>query len=253
MSFPFQLDRIVTIAAPRDVVFSFFTDSARWATWWGVGSTIDPKLGGRVYIKHPGNVEVSGEVLEIRAPQHLVFTYGYVSGAPFAAGGSRVTITLDEVASGTRLHLTHEFPDATSRDHHVQGWRFQLSLFSNAVLNEVHAGADAKVDAWFGLWAETDAAARAATLGDIAIPSVAFRDRYSLIDGAEELSAHVAAAQHFMPGIVLQRRGKLRQCQGTAIADWAAVGADGGTRGQGSNVFVLGPDGKIQSATGFWG
>jgi len=252
MSFPFQLDRIITIAAPRDTVFTFFTDSARWAKWWGVGSTIDPQVGGRVYIRHPGNVEVSGEVLEIRAPQHLVFTYGYVSGAPFAAGGSRVTISLDEVASGTRLHLTHEFPDAASRDHHVQGWRFQLSLFSNAVLDVVHAASTAKVDAWFALWEETDAAARAATLGEIAVPAVAFRDRYSLIDGADDLSAHVAAAQHFMPGIALQRRGPVRHCQGTAIADWAAVGADGMTRGQGSNVFVLAPDGKIQSATGFW-
>jgi uncharacterized protein YndB with AHSA1/START domain len=250
---PFQLHRIITIQAPRDIVFSFFTDSARWATWWGVGSTIDPRVGGRVYIRHPGNVEVSGEVLEIRHPQHLVFTYGYESGAPFAAGGSRVTITLETQGEGTRLHLTHEFPDAASRDHHVQGWRFQLSLFGNAVLDAVHAGVAGKVDAWFALWAEPDAAARSATLSDIAAPSVAFRDRYSLIDGVDELSAHIAAAQRFMPGLVLQRRGPVRHCQGTAIADWAAVGPDGVTQGQGSNVFTLGADGKIQSATGFWG
>jgi len=249
----FQLDRIITINAPRDVVFTFFTDSARWAAWWGVGSTIDPRVGGRVYIRHPGNVEVSGEVLEIRAPQHLVFTYGYTSGAPFASGGSRVTITLDEVASGTRLHLTHEFPDASSRDHHIQGWRFQLSLFSNAVLDIVHADVSANVDAWFTLWAEPDSATRAATLSRIAAASVAFRDRYSLVEGADELSAHIAAAQRFMPGLALQRRGPVRHCQGTAIADWAAVGADGVTKGQGSNVFTLGADGKIQSATGFWG
>jgi hypothetical protein len=164
-----------------------------------------------------------------------------------------VTIKLEDVPSGTRLHLTHEFPDAASRDHHVQGWRFQLSLFSNAVLDVVNAGATGKVDAWFGLWAETNAAARARTLAEIAIPTVAFRDRYSMVDGAEDLSAHVAAAQHFMPGVVLQRRGPVRHCQGTAIADWDTVGPDGNARGKGSNVFVFGPDGKIQSATGFWG
>ena len=253
MSFPFQVDRIITIAAPRDIVFSFFTDSARWVSWWGVGSTIEPRIGGRVYIRHPGNVEVSGEVLELKAPQHLVFTYGYMSGAPFAAGGSRVTISLDEVASGTRLHLTHEFPDAASSDHHVQGWRFQLSLFSNAVLNVLHGDAEAKVDAWFALWSEPDAAARATTLATIASASVAFRDRYSLLDGTDDLSAHIAAAQKFMPGLTLQRRGPVRHCQGTVIADWAAVGANGVTQGQGSNVFVLGADGKIHSATGFWG
>jgi uncharacterized protein YndB with AHSA1/START domain len=116
MSLPHSLDRTVTIQAPRETVFSFFTDNARWATWWGTGSTIEPRIGGRVYIRHPGNVEVSGEVLELRAPQQLVFTYGYQSGAPFPPGGSRVTITLRAVGSATELHLTHEFPDAASRD-----------------------------------------------------------------------------------------------------------------------------------------
>jgi uncharacterized protein YndB with AHSA1/START domain len=253
MTLPHQLDRIITIRAPREIVFSFFTDSARWASWWGVGSTIEPTPGGAVYIRYPGNVEVRGEVLDVQAPRHLVFTYGYVSGQPFPAGGSRVTITLEPVGEGTRLHLTHEFADAAVRDHHVQGWRYQLSLFSNAVLDVLHADAAARVDEWFALWAETDEAARAATLARIASPSVALRDRYSLIDGADELSAHIAAAQQFMPGVVLQRRGPIRHCQGTVIAEWAGVGADGATMGQGSNVFVLGADGRIMSATGFWG
>ena len=43
MSLPYQLDRVITIAAPRETVFSFFTDNARWAAWWGPGSTIEPR------------------------------------------------------------------------------------------------------------------------------------------------------------------------------------------------------------------
>ena len=35
MTLPYQLDRIITIAAPRETVFSFFTDNDRWAAWWG--------------------------------------------------------------------------------------------------------------------------------------------------------------------------------------------------------------------------
>jgi len=249
----YSLDRSVTIQAPRDIVFSFFTDNARWASWWGPGSTVEPRVGGQVYIRHPGNVESSGEVLEIRPPEQFVFSYGFNSGKPFAPGASRVTISLEPSGAATRLQLHHEFPDGESRDEHVQGWRFQLSLFANAVSDLVQAGAALRVDAWFDLWKETDEAVRLATLRGIATPAVAFRDRYSLIDGPTELSAHIAAAQKFMPGVVLHRRGDVRHCQGTVIADWSATGPDNAPRAQGSNVFVFGPDGRIAAVTGFWG
>ena len=40
---------------------------------------------------------------------------------------------LDSHPAGALVQLTHEFADAAVRDHHVQGWRFQLSLFANAM------------------------------------------------------------------------------------------------------------------------
>ena len=36
----------VRIEADRETVFRYFTDSGRWAAWWGAGSTIDPRPGG---------------------------------------------------------------------------------------------------------------------------------------------------------------------------------------------------------------
>lgn len=253
MTLPYQLERTITIHAPRDIVFSFFTDTDRWASWWGVGSTIDPKVGGRVYIRHPGNVEVSGEVLEIQRPARLVFTYGFDSRQPIPPGASRVTISLNDVDGSTRLHLTHEFDNVAARDEHIQGWRFQLALFSNAVLNIVHADVQSRVDDWFKVWSEPDGEARTATLSRIASESIGFRDRYSATDGIDDLSAHLAAAQRFMPGIRLERRGSVRHCQGTAVADWTAIGPDGKTLGTGSNVFTLGSDGRINHVTGLWG
>jgi uncharacterized protein YndB with AHSA1/START domain len=252
MTLPYQLDRIITIRAPREVVFRFFTDSTRWAAWWGAGSTVDARPGGDVLIRYPGNVEVSGEVLEVAPPGRFVMTYGYRSGQPFGPGASRVTILLEDVNGETRLHLTHEFPDAASRDHHVQGWRYQLSLFSNAVANELHADAQSVVDSWLGLWTETDSGARDATLRRIASRDVRFADRFSAIEGAGEVSVHVGAAQRFMPGIRLERRGDVRQCQGMVLAEWAAIAADDSPRGSGTNVFSLGGDGKIAAVTGFW-
>src|SRR5215471_14061177 len=141
---PYNLNRTVLIRARREAVFHFFTDSARWASWWGAGSTIDAKPGGKVYVRHPNGIESAGEVVEVKPPERIIFTYGFVSGNPIPVGSSRVTIRLEAEESGTRLHLHHEFNEAGPRDAHVQGWRFQLSLFANAVANEVHADAAAK-------------------------------------------------------------------------------------------------------------
>ena len=176
-----------------------------------------------------------------------------MKGAPIAPGGSRVTIRLEPAARGTRLHLVHAFAEAAVRDHHVQGWRYQLSLFANVVADEIHRDPGALVDAWFAAWAEPDEAARAGSLAAIAAPGVRMRDRFSCVDGAEELTLHIGAAQRFMPGMRLTRKGDARHCQGTVLADWTAAGPDGAPRGQGTNVFTLGPDGRIESVTGFWG
>jgi len=251
-SLPFQLDRAVVIHATPETVFRFFTDSARFASWWGAGSTIDPRPGGRVYIKHPGTAESAGEILEIQPPRRLVFTYGYVSGKPIPPGSSRVTIELEPERAGTRLRLRHELADQAARDEHVQGWRFQLSLFANVVADEVNAKAADAADAWFAAWAEPDAPTREKALGAVATAEVRFQDRYSNLDGMADLLPHIAAAQHFMPGIRTRRRGAPRHCQGMALVDWVAEGPDGKERGAGTNAFVFGPTGKIEWVTGFW-
>jgi len=246
----FKLDRTVVIHASPGTVFRYFTDSERWAKWWGAGSTIDARPGGKVYIRNPGGVEVEGEVLEVAEPERMVFTYGFASGKPIPAGSSRVTIRLEAVPAGTRLSLVHELPDAAVRDEHVQGWRFQLSLFANVVADEVFSGASATADAWFEAWAVTDGSTRAEAFSAIAEDGVVFRDRYSLLEGIADLTAHAGAAQRFMPGITMRRKGDVRQCQGVMLADWVATSPDGVVRMSGTNVFVLGLDGRIASATG---
>jgi uncharacterized protein YndB with AHSA1/START domain len=252
---PHRLERTLVIQARRETVFRFFTDPARWASWWGAGSTIDPRPGGRVLIKYPGAVEATGEVIDIAPPERLTFTYGYTTGAPIAPGTSLVTIRLEACGDGgrdTRLSLAHAFSDAAVRDQHVQGWRYQLSLFANAVADEVHRDASAIVDAWLDAWSNADSEARAAALARIAEPTVQFRDRFSAIDGVEELQVHLDAAQRFMPGVRLQRDGAVRQCQGLALADWIARSSDGQERSRGTNVFILNSDGRIESVTGLW-
>jgi uncharacterized protein YndB with AHSA1/START domain len=249
---PHTLDRTVVIQADPPTVFSFFTDNDRWASWWGAGSTIDPKSGGRVYIRHANGIESSGEVIEVQPPTRIVFTYGFDSGHPIPPGSSRVTISLEPQGAATRLDLRHEFEEAGPRDEHVQGWRYQLSVFGNVVADLVNAGAVDTVDAWLAVWSDPSEEGRRQTLTRIATSKVRFRDRFSLLDGREDLVLHIGATQRFMPGLQLCRHGDVRHCQGTLLVDWVAVGTHGSQRGAGTNVFVLQADGKVDSVTGFW-
>jgi uncharacterized protein YndB with AHSA1/START domain len=251
-SLPHRLDRTILIEAPRDLVFEFFTNNDRWSDWWGSGSTIDPRPGGRVLIRYPNGVAVSGEVVEAVVPDRIIFTYGFESGQPIGPGASLVTITLAPHGDGTALSLTHEFAEAKVRDEHVQGWRYQLSVFGNVVANRLHAHAAELVDRWLEAWSDTNVETRSLSLAAVAHPDVKFRDRFSLVDGLADLAPHISAYQYFMPGIAIRRAAEVRHCQGTVLAEWTAAAADGQPRGSGTNVFVMGADGKIASVTGLW-
>jgi uncharacterized protein YndB with AHSA1/START domain len=247
-----HLTRTLTIRAPRELVFKYFTDSTRWASWWGAGSTIEARVGGRVLIRFPGGNEVIGEVLALQPPEKIVFTYGYAKGTPIAVNGSTATIRLEAVAEGTRLHLTHGFDEERAMQEHVQGWRYQLSLFGNVVANELHAGSTATIDQWLAMWSDANPETRHRELDRLASPNVSMQDRFSAVDGIDEVRAHIDAVHRFMPGFTLSRDGDAQHCQGQVLVRWRGLGPDGQQRASGSNLFRLGPDGRIESVTGFW-
>lgn len=250
----FSIAREIVIRAPRSLVFGFFTDSERFAAWWGQGSTIDGRLGGALKIVYPGGTTASGEVLEIRPPERIVFSYGYDGeGKMIAAGGSRVTVKLAEHPLGTKLSFLHEVADATTRDHHVQGWRYHLAVFARVAADRAHADAAALADRWFAAWNETDSSARSAALAAFVAPDVTFQDAYSCTVDRDDLAAHIAGAKIHMPGITLERSGPPRHCQGTALVDWMAKKPDGSPLSKGTNVFEFTPDSKIARVVGFWG
>jgi len=85
---PHRLDRTIHIGATPDTVFRFFTDTPRWAAWWGAGSTIDARPGGPLLIRYPNGIEVAGQVVEVQAPGRIVFTLG-LSAASRSHPGAR--------------------------------------------------------------------------------------------------------------------------------------------------------------------
>ena len=246
---PHLLSRSVLLRARRATVFGFFADSARFA-WWGPGSSIDPRPGGEVRIRYPNGAEARGEVVEIVPGERIVFTYGYPEPEKSVpVGGSRLEIALEELPEGTLLHLRHEFAGAAARDEHVQGWRYQLAVLANAVAAVEHAGAAARIDAWFAAWSEPDAARRRELLAGATVEEVEFRDAWACLRGREDLAANLDALARMAPGSVVARRGDVRSCQGSALADWEV---SGGYSARGTNYFRFAPDGRIAAAVGFW-
>jgi uncharacterized protein YndB with AHSA1/START domain len=248
---PYELERTVRISASPEIVFGYFNDSKRWAAWWGTGSTIEARVGGNLFIRYPNAVEAVGTVEEIDPPRRIVFTMGYPSGKPFPPGASRVTITLENEAGATLLHLTHATVDPAARDLFVQGWRYQLSLFANVVLDRIYADAGARVDEWFAALSEPDDAARAARVSVLALPAIQYRDRYSCVDGVAELLPQVGAMHRFMPGFTMTRRGEVRHRQGSVLVDWVQAGPGGTPAGEGAAVIEFGPASRVSRVTMF--
>lgn len=243
MKLDFSLERTVLIHATRSTVFRYFTDSARFAAWWGPGSRIDARPGGEVHIVYPGGEIARGEVVEITEPERIVFTYGYENPTkPIAPGSSRVTVSFTEQKDGTLVRLKHDVSDATARDAHVAGWRFQLSIFANVASAEQHRNAAQRIDAWCAAWNGE---------GRLDVtPDVTFRDAYACVRGAEDLAAHIEMARVHLP-LKLARVGQPRLCQGTALCDWTASDAAGAVLAKGTNLYTFSPEGPICAVTGF--
>jgi uncharacterized protein YndB with AHSA1/START domain len=246
------LERTIVICAERRTVFRYFKASKHFADWWGTGSTIEGRPGGKVNIRYPNGVIASGEVLEIVENERIVFTYGYESGKPISAGGSRVTFTLQDHPEGTELKLRHEFSDPATRDAHVGGWRYQLAIFANVAANEQHANLDQIADEYFQIWNTADPKRRSEILERIASDDVQFSDAFGCLKGKDDFNAHIGAVHVHMPGLTLARAGQSQHCQGVAIVPWVATRSDGSSGGSGTNVFQLKPDGRICRIIGFW-
>ena len=234
---PHSLARTVVIRAPQRTVFSFFTVSAKWAAWWGAGSHVDPRPGGAMFIKYPGGVEASGEVLEVDPPRRFVFTMGYASNPALPPGGSRVSIALEPHADGTRLTLTHDLPDAAIRDEHRQGWRYQLALFGNVVADEWRPGPRRWSMAGSPRGPIRRMPTRTDTLRRVAAVDVRFRDRYSHVDGIDD-PCRTSRPRSTMPGMTppIRRRPPL---SGHGARRVGRERRRRRAKARGTNVFVL--------------
>jgi uncharacterized protein YndB with AHSA1/START domain len=135
------------IAAPPEIVFTFFTDSERYRLWQGVEAELDPRPGGifRVVMAGKSKVVASGVYLEVDPPRRVCFTWGWEAPVALAEGQAEVppgssTVEIDLVADGdgTIVQLRHGgLPTLPSLQFNTLGWTFSLER-----LAAVSIGAD---------------------------------------------------------------------------------------------------------------
>jgi uncharacterized protein YndB with AHSA1/START domain len=123
-----------TFNAPAKAVFHTWTSAELLRRWWPAGSDwetpvaeADPRVGGnlRLVMRSPDGEEFggSGEYLEIRPPQRLVFTWTW-DGHEGHEGTQVVEVEFTEQENGTTLvTLTNRgLRDEGSKRSHRAGW-----------------------------------------------------------------------------------------------------------------------------------
>jgi uncharacterized protein YndB with AHSA1/START domain len=121
------VDVEVRIQAPADLVFSYFTDPAKYVQWMGQSVVIEPRPGGRYAVLMLTGVESVGQFVEVDPPRRLVFTWGSEQKeVPPGATTVEVTFTEDEDATVVRLRH-YGLGSAEQRSGHKTGWTAYLA------------------------------------------------------------------------------------------------------------------------------
>jgi uncharacterized protein YndB with AHSA1/START domain len=121
-----------TFAATREKVFRAWTDPQALKAWWGPpgyetsAASVDLRAGGSYRLamrKLPDGAvfHLSGEFIEVREPQRLVYTWRWEAQPEL--GDTLVTVEFNERGGETELVLVHErFPSLAVRNEHETGW-----------------------------------------------------------------------------------------------------------------------------------
>ena len=114
------------IDAPPNVVYSYLTESAKWARWQGKDATVDATPGGIFVLKMPNGATARGQFVDLVPNERVVFTWGWVDQPGLPPGSSTVEIEISAEGSGALVTLTHrDLPDDETELHEI-GWKHYL-------------------------------------------------------------------------------------------------------------------------------
>jgi uncharacterized protein YndB with AHSA1/START domain len=125
--------------APRDLVFSAFTDAKHLAQWFGPNgfttttSAFDFRPGGvwRFVMHGPDGRDYQNRITfdEIVRPERIVYHHG--GGEDVEPVQFRTTITLADLGGKTRLTWRGDFPTAAERDRVIKEYGAAKGLVEN--------------------------------------------------------------------------------------------------------------------------
>ena len=247
----FRVRRSVLIHAPRDLVFRYLIDPDRFSKWFGEGSSLEPEPGGAVHIAFPGGSTAVGQVMEISAPESIVFSWSYPEKPEVLPGGSTVEIRLDLEAGGTRVTLVHTLPTEDAAQAHEGGWAYHLArLTASASRDHATNAALPAINAWFEAW-EHDGETCRAHLEKAVCDDAIYRDDAAYAAGRAEILDHIRRCHLQMPGSRLARLGPVLSCADQLTCDARLEGPEH-PLGDVRLAFEVAPDGRITRATGFF-
>ena len=109
------------------------------------------------------------------------------------------------------------------------------------------------VDTWLQAYGETDDAVRAALIERVWHPEGVLVDPPFGGTGHAEINALAGAAQGQFPGHTFRRTSEIDAHHDVARYTWELVGPDGTVAVAGTDVVLLGADGRLQYVAGFFG
>jgi uncharacterized protein YndB with AHSA1/START domain len=128
------------IDAPREQVFSAWTEPQQIRRWWGPGeftcpeAEVDLRPGGAYRLAmQPTEGDpfiVGGTYREVEPPARLVYTWRWESGPAADGSESLVSVEFRALGDQTELILTHtEFPASHGPAPYKMGWEGGLEKF----------------------------------------------------------------------------------------------------------------------------
>lgn len=161
----------VRVAAPPEVVFSYFTDPAKMVRWMGSEATLDPRPGGVcriVFQPSEPRVEflrsvygdgggrptepaetsdagvISGEFVEVDPYRRIALTWGWEQELfAMPPASTAVEISFEGDARETLVRLTHRRLPAAAVEFHRAGWEHYLPRLAVTA-----SGGDPGPDPW---------------------------------------------------------------------------------------------------------
>jgi hypothetical protein len=111
----------------------------------------------------------------------------------------------------------------------------------------------ATINAYFAMWNEEDAAARAQHIAEAWANDGRYSDPGRDATGYAALNEMVSVARPQFPGHTIRQSSGIDAHHEHVRFAWEVVGSDGSVPVSGIDIGVLAPDGRLRQMTGFFG